>query len=257
MLTPAAPLIQSPVIFEKTVIPDDFSLLCWNVHKENLKKKFIPLIRDWKEKYQLDLILLQEAIFSPALFSIAGFPFVGAANIRLPKHFSGVVTAAGADPFSSQFQMTRAREALISTRKNTLITIYRFKNKDLLMVVNIHAINFRSLAWYQWELSRLYDLINGHVGPMILAGDFNCWRQSRKTILDDFTKMLDLVHAQPRYPEHIKEWFGFQLDRVYSRELISVDIKALDCKSFSDHNPIIASFARPHQNDVVYDNIQT
>lgn len=245
MLTPAAPLIQSPVIFEKTVIPDDFSLLCWNVHKENLKKKFTPLVRNWKEKYRLDLILLQEAIFSPVLFSIAGFPFVGAANIRLPRHFSGVLTAAGADPFSSQFQMTRAREAYISTRKNTLITIYRFKNKELLMVVNIHAINFRSLAWYQWELSRLYDLIKGHHGPMILAGDFNCWRKSRKTILDKFTHMLDLVHARPRHPEHIKEWFGFQLDRVYTRDLILGDIHALDCKSISDHNPIIARFVRP------------
>jgi len=245
MLTPVSPLIQSPVIFEKTVIPDDFSLLCWNIHKENLKKKFAPLIRDWKKKYQLDLILLQEARFSPTLFSIAGFPFVGAANLRLPGHFSGVVTAAGADPFSSQFQMTRAREAYISTRKNTLITIYRFKNNVLLMVVNIHAINFRSLAWYQWELSRLYDLIKGHRGPMVLAGDFNCWRQSRKTILNEFTQKLNLVHARPRYPEHVKEWFGFQLDRVYARELVLVDIQALDCKLLSDHNPIIARFARP------------
>ena len=87
MLTPATPLIQSPVIFEKTVIPDDFGLLCWNIHKENLKKKFPVLIQDWKKKYRLDLILLQEARFSPSLFSIAGFGFVGAANIRLPEIF--------------------------------------------------------------------------------------------------------------------------------------------------------------------------
>ncbi|MCP3942563.1 MAG: endonuclease/exonuclease/phosphatase family protein [Desulfobacteraceae bacterium] len=245
MLTPDAPLIQSPVIFKKTVIPDDFNLLCWNIHKENLKKKFTSLIQNWKKKYNLDLILLQEARFSQTLVSIAGFPFVGAANIRLPKHFCGVVTAAGADPFSSQFQMTLAREAFISTRKNTLITIYRFDNNDPLMVVNVHAINFRSIAWYQWELSRLYDLIKGHTGPMILAGDFNCWRRSRKTILDKFTDTLDLVHARPRYSEHIKEWFGFQLDRVYIRDLVLVDIHALDCKSFSDHNPIIARFIRP------------
>jgi endonuclease/exonuclease/phosphatase (EEP) superfamily protein YafD len=254
MLTPDAPLIQSPVIFEKTVIPDEFNLLCWNIHKENLKKDFARLIREWKKRYRLDLILFQEARFSRTLHSIAGFPFVGAANIRLPKNFSGVVTAAGADPFSTQFQMTRAREAYISTRKNTLITIYQFKNKDLLMVVNIHAINFRSLAWYQWELTRLYELIKGHQGPMILAGDFNCWRRSRTTILNEFTDRLGLVRARPRHPEHIKVWFGFQLDRVYTRKLVLVDIKALDCKSFSDHNPIIARFIRPNENDLIYDN---
>jgi len=246
MLTPAAPLIQSPVIFEKTVIPDDFSLLCWNIHKKNLKKKFPALIREWKKKYRLDLILFQEARFSPSLLSIAGFSFVGAANIRLPRNFSGVVTAAGADPFSSQFQMTRAREAFISTRKNTLITIYQFQDKELLMVVNIHAINFRSLAWYQWEFSRLYDLINNHEGPMILAGDFNCWRQSRKTILDTFTNRLNLDLARPRHPEHVKEWFGFPLDRIYTRGLELVDIQALDCKAFSDHNPLLARFTLGH-----------
>lgn len=245
MLTPSNPLIHSPVLFEKAVIPDEFNLLCWNIHKENLKKNFSGLIREWKKKYRLDLILLQEARFYPALFSVAGFPFVGAANIRLPRHFSGVVTAAGANPFSSQFHMSRGREAYISTRKNTLITIYRFQNKELLMVVNIHAINFRSLAWYQWEFSRLFDLIQGHVGPMILAGDFNCWRQSRETILNEFTDRLNLVHARPRYPEHVKVWFGFQLDRIYTRDLSLVDIQALDCKSFSDHNPLIARFARP------------
>ncbi len=244
MLTPATPLMQSPVIFEKTVIPDDFSLLCWNIHKENLKKNFSVLIREWKKEYRLDLILLQEARFSPSIFSIAGFPFVGAANIRLPKSFSGVVTAAGADPFSSQFQMTRAREAFISTRKNTLITIYQFQNKEMLMVVNIHAINFRSLAWYQWEFSQLYDLIKGHEGPMILAGDFNCWRQRRKTILDTFARRLNLDLARPRHPEHVKEWFGFPLDRIYTRQLAVVDIQALDCKSFSDHNPLVARFER-------------
>ncbi|MBU0970084.1 MAG: endonuclease/exonuclease/phosphatase family protein [Proteobacteria bacterium] len=253
MLTPVAPLIQSPVIFEKTILPDEFGLVCWNIQKKNLKKKFAPLIQGWKKTYHLDLILLQEAKFSPTLLSIAGFPFVGAANLRLPRHFSGVVTAAGADPFSSQFQMTRARETLISTRKNTLITLYRFKNKELLMVVNVHAINFKSLAWYQWELSQLYELIKGHCGPMILAGDFNCWRQSRKTILDAITNQLNLEHAQPRDPQHIKEWFGFQLDRVYTRGLLLMDIQALDCKSFSDHNPIIARFARADKMDPAQD----
>ena len=247
MLTPDNPLIQSPVIFEKTVIPDEFSLLCWNIHKENLKNNFAELIRDWKKKYCLDLILFQEALFSQALFSIAGFPFVGAANIKLPRYFSGVVTAACADPFSSQFYMTLAREAMISTRKNTLITIYRFKDRTLLMVVNIHAINFRSLAWYQWELSRLYELIKGHCGPMVIAGDFNCWRRTRKRVLDEFARSLDLKHVRSRYPGHIKQWFGFQLDRVYAKNLIPVDIQALDCKAFSDHNPIIARFVRPSQ----------
>ncbi len=242
MLTPASPLIQSPVFFEKTVIPDNFGLLCWNIHKENLRPGFIEQIREWKQDPGLDLILLQEARFSNALPSIAGFPYVAAANIRLPFNYSGVITAANADPHSSRFHMTLAKEARIFTPKNTLVTLYRFKNKTPLMVVNIHAINFRSLAWYQWELNRLSALLKGYKGAMIVAGDFNCWRKSRKKILDHFTGLLGLSYARPKNEKHVKKWFGFHLDRIYSRGIILKDNQALKCKKLSDHNPIIARF---------------
>lgn len=237
-------LVQSPVIFEKTLIPEAFSLICWNIHKENLRPGFTQLIRKWKQNYGLDLILLQEARFSKKIFSIAGFPYVAAANIRLPGYYAGVITASGADPYASRHHRTRTREPIISTPKSTLITIYRY-GESLLMVVNIHAINFRSLALYQWELSQLYNVIKGHKGPMVLAGDFNCWRRSRKRVLDRFARSLDLIHERPRYSGRVKNWFGHSLDRIYSRGLGIVDIKAIDCRQFSDHNPLIARFASP------------
>jgi endonuclease/exonuclease/phosphatase (EEP) superfamily protein YafD len=245
MLTPNTPLIKSPVIFENTVIPDEFSLLCWNIHKENFKKKFPLLIQDWKALYSLDLLILQEARVSEMIYSIAGFPFVGAANLSFPRYSSGVVTAASADPFSVHHIMTIAKEVFLYTRKTSLITIYRFKDKSPLMIVNVHAINFRSLSWYQLEFSRLYDLIKLHKGPTILAGDFNCWGKSRKEILNRFARSLHLEHARPRFPRYIKKWFGHRLDRIYFRDLVIVDVHALNCELFSDHNPIIARFARP------------
>ncbi len=244
-VTQINPLIQSPVFFENTVIPDELSLLCWNVHKENLRPNFSAQVKNWKRSHGLDIILLQEARFSKALFSIAGFPYVAAANIRISGQYAGVVTAANADPHSSGFQMTLAREPLVFTPKNTLVTRYGFNDKTSLMVVNIHAINFRSLSWYQWEFSRLFELLKGYSGPMVLAGDFNCWRRSRKKILDQFTQRLGLEYAIPKNGGHVKKWFGFHLDRVYFRGLILKEIQALYCKRLSDHNPIIAGFERP------------
>jgi len=202
------------------------------------------MIFSLKKEHSLDLILLQEARFSKALFSVAGFSFIAAANLYISRYLSGVITAANAHPLSSQYKMSLAREAFITTRKNTLVTIYPFKDQTLLMVVNIHAINFRSFAWYQWELSRLGSLIKLHRGPVVLAGDFNCWKKTRKNFLDSFTRSLNLEHARPRFSKYIKNWFGFRLDRVYSRDLVLVDVQALDCKLFSDHNPIIARFVR-------------
>ncbi|WDP84214.1 MAG: endonuclease/exonuclease/phosphatase family protein [Desulfobacter sp.] len=244
MLIPASPLVQSPVFFENTVIPEQFSLLCWNVHKENLKPEFIDQILEWKSLHGLNLILLQEARFSDALISVAGFPYVAAANLRLPVHYSGVITAANADPHKSSFHMTHAKEPLIFTPKNALITIYRFKDKETLMVVNLHAINFRSLAWYQWELARLFDLLRAYEGAIVLAGDFNCWRRSRKKVLDHFTDLLGLTYGIPENEHHIKQWFGFLLDRIYYRGITLKSIQAVNCKTLSDHNPIIAQFKR-------------
>ncbi|WDP90286.1 MAG: endonuclease/exonuclease/phosphatase family protein [Desulfobacter sp.] len=246
MLIPAAPLVQSPVFFENAVIPDNFGIICWNIHKENLRTGFLDRILKWKSDFGLDLILLQEARFSDAIPSVGGFPYAAAANMRLPRHYSGVITAANADPRSTRFHMTLAKEPIIFTPKNALITIYRFKNKATLMVVNIHAINFRSLAWYQWELARLFDLLRAYRGAMIVAGDFNCWRRSREKILDHFIDLLGLVLARPEKQRHIKKFFGFHLDRIYYRGLAPQSVQALKCKDLSDHNPIIARFELEH-----------
>lgn len=245
MLIPAAPMVQSPVFFENTVIPDEFGLLCWNIHKENLRPEFPGLIRKWKKDHGLDLILLQEARFSDSLASVGGFPFVGAANLRLPVDYSGVITAANAGPRNSRYHMTQAKEPLIFTPKNTLITRYHFRDMGSLMVVNLHAINFRSLAWYHWELVRLFDILKGYRGPMVVAGDFNCWRKSRARILNRFSNRLGLRHAWPGNDAYVKKWFGFTLDRIYFRGLRLKASQAVRCKQLSDHNPLIARFARP------------
>jgi endonuclease/exonuclease/phosphatase (EEP) superfamily protein YafD len=242
--SPNAPPVQSPVFFEDILVPEPFGLLCWNVHKENLKQGFTRLVREWEQVFGLDLILLQEALFSPGLTTIAGFPYVAAANLHMARTYAGVVTAAHAGSMDSRFFMTLAREPLVFTPKNTLLTLYRFQDNTPLMVVNLHAINFKSLSWYQWELARLSDLLKGHNGPMVVAGDFNCWQPARKLVLDKFTRDLGLCFASPENGRHVKKWFGYHLDRIYVRKLKIQECLALPCKGFSDHNPILARFSK-------------
>ena len=83
-----------------------------------------------------------------------------------------------------------------------------------------------------------------HRGAMVLAGDFNCWRRSREKLVDHFTRLLGLAYARPDNQHHVKQWFGFHLDRIYYRGLGLNSIQALKCKKLSDHNPIIAGFKR-------------
>ena len=243
--SPNVPPVQSPIFFEDILVPDIFGLLCWNVHKENLTKGFTRLVREWERVFGLDLILFQEALFSDSLNTIAGFPYVAAANLRMPRTYAGVVTAAHADPLDSRFFMTLAKEPLVFTPKNTLVTLYRFKDDTGLLAVNLHAINFKSLSWYKWELTRLLDLLKGHTGAMVVAGDFNCWQPARKIALDKFAAELGLSFVPPENGRYVKKWFGFQLDRIYIRGLKVEECLALPCKGFSDHNPILARFSKP------------
>ncbi|MCA1786061.1 MAG: endonuclease/exonuclease/phosphatase family protein, partial [Desulfobacteraceae bacterium] len=155
----------------------------------------------------------------------------------------GVLTAATADIHSKTDVMSLARETMISTQKNALMTRYWLGSGDLLLVVNIHAVNFTSRAWYQWEFSRLLKTLQHHRGPLILAGDFNCWNRSRQRIVNDLARSLTLRQARPRRTRFVKHFFGFELDRIYYRHLHLLHMDALENRVFSDHNPLVARFA--------------
>ncbi|MFN2357575.1 MAG: endonuclease/exonuclease/phosphatase family protein [Desulfotignum sp.] len=243
MFTPDIPLMRSPLILENKIIPSDFGILCWNVHKENLRPEFDTMVRNWIRHFDMDILLFQEAVFPDNLSSVAGLSFAAAANIRIRRFHYGVLTAATADIHSKTDVMSLARETMISTQKNALMTRYWLGSGDLLLVVNIHAVNFTSRAWYQWEFSRLLKTLQHHRGPLILAGDFNCWNRSRQRIVNDLARSLTLRQARPRRTRFVKHFFGFELDRIYYRNLQLLHMDALENRVFSDHNPLIARFA--------------
>lgn len=54
------------------------------------------------------------------------------------------------------------------------MTVYPLPDARLLMVVNIHAVNFSlGVDVYSKQLLPIGDQIAHHSGPVIMAGDFN------------------------------------------------------------------------------------
>lgn len=243
MFKPEIPLLRSPLILENKIIPCDFGILCWNVHKENLKPEFDTMIKNWVRQFDMDILLFQEAVFPDTLFSVAGLSYAAAANIRIRERHFGVLTAATADIHTKTDVMSLARETLLATRKNILMTRYWLGTGDLLLVVNVHAVNFTSRAWYEWEFSRLLKTLQHHSGPMILAGDFNCWNRSRLEFITGLTRKLGLQQGRPKRPHLVKQVFGFKLDRIYFRQLTLNHMDAMENRLFSDHNPLLARFS--------------
>jgi len=245
MFKPDVPLLRSPLILENKIIFSDFGILCWNVHKENLKPEFDTMIRNWIRQFDIDILMFQEAVFPDNLFSLAGLSYAAAANIKIRRFLFGVLTAATADIHTKTDVMSLARETMLATRKNVLMTRYWLETGDLLLVVNVHAVNFTSRAWYEWEFSRLVKTLQHHTGPMIVAGDFNCWNRSRLGIINEMARELGLEQARPERPHLIKQFFGFELDRVYFRQMTLQHMDALENRIFSDHNPLVARFSCP------------
>jgi endonuclease/exonuclease/phosphatase (EEP) superfamily protein YafD len=243
MFKPDIPLLRSPLILENKIIPSDFGILCWNVHKENLKPEFDTMIRNWIRQFDIDILMFQEAVFPGNLDSVAGLSYAAAANIKIRQVLFGVLTAATADIHTKTDVMSLARETMLATRKNVLMTRYWLGSGDLLLVVNVHAMNFTSRAWYEWEFSRLFKTLQHHTGPLVVAGDFNCWNRSRLRIIKDLARSLGLKQARPDRSHLVKQFFGFELDRIYFRQMTLRHIDALENRIFSDHNPLLARFS--------------
>ncbi|MCP5978783.1 EEP domain-containing protein, partial [Klebsiella pneumoniae] len=83
----------------------------------------------------------------------------------------GVMTLSAAHPVYCC--PLREREPILRLAKSALVTVYPLPDTRLLMVVNIHAVNFSlGVDVYSKQLLPIGDQIAHHSGPIIMAGDF-------------------------------------------------------------------------------------
>ena len=220
--------------------PTGFSVLNWNMYKgsrESWKNDFVNLTQ------QQDIVLLQEAVLSDDL---KGALKDRGLNWHLNTAFyyddleTGVMTASR---FSSGYHCAlRTAEPVIRVPKTTLISRYPLEGmSQRLLVANIHGINFTlGLGSYQLQLMAMEEILAGHDGPIILAGDFNNWSDERTQIVIEMMQRLSL--KQLPYKNHNRTLvFGSAIDHVFYRGLTVTSHKTHHVTS-SDHNPITVTF---------------
>ena len=226
-------------------IPDSFGVLCWNVHKNNRASDFLNYLKKLDEKSGIDLMLFQEASFeNDGICSLESFAFDAAANMELGSSFYGVLTASRAESKESNAYLSEGKEAFMWTRKSLMLSRYTFSDNTPLLVLNIHAINFRESSSYGRELERFSDYISEYGGPVIVAGDFNSWSVGRRKKLDIFRRELGLESVPFRGSSKIKSFMGNHLDFIFYRGLKLPDSFVLDADGLSDHNPLYARFEK-------------
>ncbi len=229
-----------------TSIPDIFGMLCWNVHKNNRKHpKFQSFLYKELERQAVDLILFQEAGFrNDHYFELPHFSYDAAANLEFKGKFYGVLTASRMESNRAKAYLSEGRESLFGPHKSLLLSDYSFADGSSLLILNVHAINFRENQRYSKELERFLALLKEHKGPMILAGDFNSWNKKRMEKLQKITKILSLTAATFQETAKVKSFMGKTLDFVFYRELELVEAVVMDEHTLSDHNPLFVRFKR-------------
>jgi endonuclease/exonuclease/phosphatase (EEP) superfamily protein YafD len=234
-----SPQIKAPA-GSKGFNASSFSLLSWNIQKENgggWESDFVHLSQN------ADILIIQEAFLTEELRRLLNLrPYywhlVTAFEYQQVK--AGVLTAATVEP--DFVCPLRATEPLIRFPKTVLITRYPLaKTHHSLMIANIHMINFTvHISTFHDQARQMTEILMNHQGPMILSGDFNTWSEERLAIIEHMAGRLKLEPADFK-SDHVRKVFGRTVDRVYYRGLILEEALVIEVTS-SDHNPLLVKF---------------
>lgn len=225
-------------------VPYEFGILCWNVYKNNTKhhhfKKYLQVHEE-----KTDFMLFQEAHFKDnTAFTLPEYSFDAAANLEVRGEFYGVLSASKTQAKDAQAYLSEGRESLVGPHKSLLVSSYGFEDGSTLLIVNVHAINFRENRRYSKELERFLALLRLYKGALIIAGDFNTWNKRRMQKLASAIENLGLK-AVPFKSEHkVKSFWGNHLDFIFYRDIDLLDYSVDADHCLSDHNPLFALFRK-------------
>ncbi len=215
------------------------NIAVWNIYKQK-KLNWQPVLTDLTQNN--DLVLLQEAKLNLTFQQYLEenkFHVVMAKGFRLmnvPMGVMNVSTQAANE--ACAYQTT---EPLIRFAKSTLVSRYPLSTREQLLVINLHGINFDvRLTSFEAQFKQILSKVTAHRGPVILAGDFNTWRDGRLDIVKQLAHGLRLEEAQYKV-DFRKRVFGLPLDHLYYRGLRLVSANS-DQTTASDHNPIQTQF---------------
>jgi endonuclease/exonuclease/phosphatase (EEP) superfamily protein YafD len=217
----------------------ELRLLVWNIFKAE-KPGFW---RDLKGLGQsADVLLLQEGVLSEVaeaeFNSIEGIGWATALSfLSSNNHQTGVTSGFRYDIKEHCFVRSKGREPLISTPKMALMTRLPIENKDDLLVVNVHALNFVSAVSFAEQLKQIISVVEGHPGPLIVAGDFNTHMKARMRILRAFSERLGLEFV-PLAGDRRR----MALDHILVRGLKLRSARIMNHVQSSDHLPLFAHF---------------
>lgn len=248
MLKPGSMIRTVREAEREEALPHEFGLLCWNVHKQNLRISFNTYFKELLHRYPIDLVALQEVKINPVHTAhFENFHFSFAPNMKFLGHVYGVLNGSRIQEKETFSLLSTHQESMIQTHKSAIFSYYPLLGGDTLLLVNLHAINFRATKVYSKEIETLFDTIRHHQGAMIVAGDFNSWNIKRMNILLKLSEDLQLQTIEMNHGHLIKSFMKHKLDHIFYRGLKLKESSVIDVERYSDHNALYARFESVNQ----------
>lgn len=225
-------------VAEGQVLSEPLEILSWNIQKtsnEGWMEDLLKLAAD------TDLTFIQEAALHARLGEVhpAGPLYQSfAQGYSTSSQSTGVMTLSTRAP-TMQCNFTRT-EPWLGTPKAAAVTEHALAGRpDRLLAINLHAVNFTlGVEDLQEQLRPLSTLLAGHRGPVILAGDFNTWSETRQQVVDGVLSGFGLEPVSFQ-PDLRTRAFGRALDHIYVRGFTAEDARVIPVHS-SDHNALRA-----------------
>jgi endonuclease/exonuclease/phosphatase (EEP) superfamily protein YafD len=223
-----------------------FTLLNWNVHKNNHALAWLEDFSKLLRHYRPELILFQEyqtmnrkSVLDKHLeYGYGFFP-----NIVWKHNLYGLITASRAQIVDLDYYMTDAVEPIIKTPKVTLETTYKIDTERKLRVVNVHMINFVKIGKFLMQIGQIEKALAKDDAALILAGDFNTWNRKRMHILQKLCERYGLRDVRFLHQKHQKAPFPYPLDHIFYKDLTLERAEVLSEIETSDHKPLLVTFS--------------
>lgn len=231
-----------PKTYLKEKLNLSFTLLCWNVYKKSHKAKQAGYLSELLTENPSDLVLFQETNFLKENQKVLkGYEQYYFSNLTFKHKSYGLLNASNVSSIHVEHLTSFYREFFFRTHKAFLSSLYPLEGENLL-VINVHAINFRRAHVFKKEIERLRLFALNHKGPLIIAGDFNTWNKRRLLFLYDMVRQLKLKQVKCQQSHLIKKFLKYPLDHVFYRGLKVEEAYVLNCQEYSDHNPLFVKF---------------
>lgn len=235
---------------DKPALPKNIKALIWNIKKAALF--------GWQAEFLLyghdkNLFVLQEAYETErfektlGLFSNAQWS-MGASFLyrRYGDAATGTMIGSDTQPKEIFVRHTPDTEPVIATPKALTFAKYNIEDRDdELLVISVHAINFETNGAFRRNMNQVEEEIEKHIGPVLLAGDFNTWNGSRTNYLSLMAKRLGLAEADYINGDQRMTFKGWYLDHIYTRGAEIKSVKVVGESMGSDHKPFLVEIEIP------------